>query len=141
MSKNSTLAPFIAHGILKMKERGLYDAHSKRHIKSEPNCKPLNEEGQSLGMEKFAQLFVYYAGCLAISLIIFVMENIFKPSSVSLWINQDNQRKLKVVKERLENLKINYQENMVEVGEMNQKAIEVKVMLIRTSFRTPIMKY
>ena len=92
------LTPFIAHGILKMKERGLYDAHSKRHIKSEPNCKPLNEEGQSLGMEKFAQLFVYYAGCLALSLIIFVMENIFIPSSVSLWKNQDNQRKLKAVK-------------------------------------------
>ena len=142
MAKNSTLTPFFAHGILKMKERGIYNAYSKRHFISEPNCKPLREEGKPLGMEKFAPLFVFYLGGCAMSLIIFVLENIFKPSSgSSMWQNQENRNKLEVLKERIEKLKIEYQENIVEVGKMNQKAIEIKLMLTLPTFKTPVLKF
>ena len=137
MSKSSNLAPFIAHGILKMIERGIKDAYSKRHITSEPNCKPLREEGQPLGVEKFAPLFVFYLVGCAVSLIIFFMENIIKPSSASpIWQSQNNQSKLKAIKQRLEKLKINYEENVKEIGEMKEKGIKIRIKLILPPFRT-----
>ena len=137
MSKSSTLAPFIAHGILKMIERGIKNAYSKRHITSEPNCKPLREEGQPLGMDKFAPLFLFYLVGSVVSLIILAMENIFKPSSnSSIWQSQNNQSKLKTIKQRLEKLKINYEENVKEVGEMKEKGIKIRIKLILPSFKT-----
>ena len=80
MKKRSNLTPFIANEIKKMKEKGITSILSKRHVRPEPNCKPQNSKGNSLGMEKFASLFVFYINCCIVSLIILVMENIFKPS-------------------------------------------------------------
>ena len=81
MKKHSPLTPFIAHGIRKMAETGITNLHSKRHIVSEPNCKPLQSKGRTLGLEKFASLFTFYIiGCI-VSLIILVIENIHKPFS------------------------------------------------------------
>ena len=80
LKKDSPLTPFIANGILKMAESGITNIHAKRHIISKPNCKPLRAKGRPLGIEKFASLFAFYStGCI-LSLIILVMENIFKPS-------------------------------------------------------------
>ena len=80
MKKKSNLTPFIAHEIKKMKEKGITNVLTKRHIMPEPNCEPPSSKGVSLGMEKFASLFVFYINCCIVSLIILVMENIFKPS-------------------------------------------------------------
>ena len=81
MKKQSPLTPFIAHGIRKMAESGITNLHTKRHIVSEPNCKPLQSKGRPLGLEKLAFLFTFYIiGCV-ISLITLVIENIYKPFS------------------------------------------------------------
>ena len=80
MEKDSTLTPFFANGVLKMAESGITNIHTKRHIISKPNCKPLQAKGRPLGMAKFASLFAFYSIACTISLIILVMENIFKPS-------------------------------------------------------------
>ena len=81
MKKQSPLTPFIAHGIRKMAESGITNLHTKRHIVSEPNCKPLQSKGRPLGLEKLAFLFTFYIiGCV-ISLITLVIENIHKSFS------------------------------------------------------------
>ena len=80
MRKHSPLTPFIAHGILKIHETGIRNALARRYIAREPNCKPLHPKGNPLGMEKFASLFALYLIGLIVSFIIFVMENVFKPS-------------------------------------------------------------
>ena len=81
MKKQSPLTPFIAHGIRKMAESGITNLHTKRHIVSEPNCKPLQSKGRPLGLEKLAFLFTFYIiGCV-VSLIILVIENIYKSFS------------------------------------------------------------
>merc|ERR1712018_433876 len=80
MKKNSILTPFFAHAIRKMAEAGIINNLSKRHIVPEPTCKPLQSKGRPLGMDKFASLFAFYSICCVISLIILVMEIIFKPS-------------------------------------------------------------
>ena len=78
MEKQSPLTPFIAHGIRKMAESGITNLHTKRHIVSKPNCKPLQSKGRPLGLEKFASLFTFYIiGCV-VSLITLVIENIYK---------------------------------------------------------------
>ena len=78
MKKHSPFTPFIAHAIKKMTEAGINNVLWKRHIESEPNCKPIRAKGTPLGMEKFSSLFVLYSiGCL-MSLIILVMEIICK---------------------------------------------------------------
>ena len=58
MKKNSPLTPFIANGIRKMAETGITNLHTKRHIVSKPNCKPLESKGRTLGLEKFASLLL-----------------------------------------------------------------------------------
>ena len=81
MKKQSPLTTFIAHGIRKMAESGITNLHTKRHIVSEPNCKPLQSKGRPLGLEKLAFLFTFYIiGCV-VSLIILVIENIYKSFS------------------------------------------------------------
>ena len=81
MEKQSPLTPFIAHGIRKMAESGITNIHTKRHIVSKPNCKPLQSKGRPLGLEKLAFLFTFYIiGCV-VSLITLVMENIYKSFS------------------------------------------------------------
>ena len=81
MEKHSPLTPFIAHGIRKMAESGITNLHTKRHVVSKPNCRPLQSKGRTLGLEKFASLFTFYIiGCI-VSLIILVIENIHKPFS------------------------------------------------------------
>ena len=81
MKKQSPLTPFIAHGIRKMAESGIINLHNKRHIVSEPNCKPLQSKGRPLGLEKLAFLFTFYIiGCV-VSLITLVIENIHKSFS------------------------------------------------------------
>ena len=78
--KNYQLTPFFANQIIKMNERGITNILKRRHVVPEPNCKPQYAKGQPLGMDKFASLFVFYSiGCI-ISLIILLMENLFKPS-------------------------------------------------------------
>ena len=69
MKKKSNLTPFIAHEIKKMKEKGITNVLTKRHIMPEPNCEPPSSKGVSLGMEKFASLFVFYINCCIVSLI------------------------------------------------------------------------
>ena len=81
MKKHSPLTPFIAHGIRKMAESGITNLHNKRHIVSEPNCKPLRSKGRPLGLDKFASLFTFYIIACVVSLIILVIENIYKPVS------------------------------------------------------------
>ena len=84
ISRKSHLTPFIANGLRKAAERGIIDNNSKRNIIPEPNCRTLNQEGQPLGMEKFAPLFVFFvAGCI-LSLVIFALENVFKPIAPEL---------------------------------------------------------
>ena len=78
MKKQSPLTPFIAHGIRKMAESGIINLHTKRHIVSEPNCKPLRSKGRPLGLDKFASLFTFYIIACVVSLIILVIENIYK---------------------------------------------------------------
>ena len=78
--KNHQLTPFVANQIIKMNERGITSVLKRRYFVPEPNCKPQYAKGQPLGMDKFASLFVFYSiGCI-ISLIILLMENVFKPS-------------------------------------------------------------
>ena len=78
--KNYQLTPFIANKIIKMQERGITSILKRRNLVPEPNCKPQYAKGRPLGMDKFASLFVFYSiGCI-ISLIILLMENVFKPS-------------------------------------------------------------
>ena len=81
MKKQSPLTPFIAHGIRKMAESGITNLHTKRHIVSEPNCKPLRSKGRPLGLDKFASLFTFYIIACVVSLIILVIENIYKSIS------------------------------------------------------------
>ena len=81
MKKQSPLTPFIAHGIRKMAESGITNLHTKRHIASEPNCKPLQSKGRPLGLEKLVFLFTFYIiGCV-VSLITLVIESIYKSFS------------------------------------------------------------
>ena len=80
MKKNSHLTPFIGQKIKKMKEIGITSFLTKRHFIPEKKCNLLHKKGKSLGMDKFASLFVFYSICCTLSLIIFVMENIFKPT-------------------------------------------------------------
>ena len=78
--KNYQLTPFIANKIIKMQERGITSILKRRNLVPEPNCKPQYAKGRPLGMDKFASLFVFYSiGCV-ISLIILIIENVFKPS-------------------------------------------------------------
>ena len=105
MSKTSPLSPFIANGLRKMIERGVWNNKYKRHVILKPNCKPLRATGQSLGMEKFASLFAFYIISLIISLILLVLENIFKPSKpASLGQSFENLRKTRLLEELLETL-------------------------------------
>ena len=134
MARNSALTPFIAHGIQKMLERGIRDCYSKQHLISEPNCKPLREEGQPLGMEKIAPLFVFYLVGCTMSGIILILENIFKPSSSSSSSSytkrlQEHLKKLEILKEELEKLSIDYEENVSKVGEMKPIAIETEIRI------------
>ena len=105
MSKNSPLSPFIANGLRKMIERGVWNNKYKRHVILKPNCKPLRATGQSLRMETFASLFAFYIISLIISLILLVLENTFKPSkSANLGQSFENLRKTSIFKELLETL-------------------------------------
>ena len=105
MSRNSSLTPFIANGLRKMIERGVWNHKCKQHIISKPNCMPLRNEGQPLGMEKFASLFAFYLIGLVVSLIILILENIFKPSKPAYLLQYEaNERKIKLLKETLNSL-------------------------------------
>ena len=105
MSKASPLSPFIANGLRKMVERGVWNNEYKRHMILKPNCKPLRATGKSLGIEKFASLFAFYIISLIISLILLVLENIFKPSKpANLGQSFENLRKTTLFKELLETL-------------------------------------
>ena len=70
MNKGSPFTPFIAHGLKKLSEVGIKNILAKRHIIPDPNCKPLQKKGQSLGMEKFASCFVFYSVGIVVSLIV-----------------------------------------------------------------------
>ena len=92
VQKNHQLTPFVANQIIKMNERGITNILKRRHVVPEPNCKPSQAKGRPLGMEKFASLFVFYSiGCI-VSLIILVIENVFRPSR-SLQLQQKSLNK------------------------------------------------
>ena len=94
MTKHNPLTPFIAHTILKLAETGNTKILKKRFIEPEPNCKPVRAKGNPLSIEKFVSLFVLYSiGCF-ISLIILVMENIYKPSICDKTIDEYTINKL-----------------------------------------------
>ena len=105
MSRKSHLTPFIAHGLRKAAERGIIDNHSKRNIIPEPNCRTLNQEGQPLGMEKFAPLFLFFVtGCI-LSLVIFTLENVFKPTAPELKMqSEETFKKIEFLLNSLERL-------------------------------------
>ena len=95
--KNYQLTPFVANQIIKMNERGITSILKRRHFVPEPNCKPQFAKGQPLGMDKFASLFVFYSiGCV-ISLIILIIENVFKPSR-NLQFHSSNNDSIKNLK-------------------------------------------
>ena len=137
MRKQSPLTPFIAHGIRKMAESGITNLHHKRHIVSAPNCKPLRSKGRPLGLEKLAFLFAFYIiGCI-VSLIILVIENIYKSFSCRKK-NQNNpsmqshQKKLKIdalyqaIASFLDNNECNIQLTSQQIQRMNILLLELK---------------
>ena len=77
-----------------MAEIGVANVLKKRHIEPEPNCKPIQSKETPLGMEKFASLFVLYSISCLVSLIILVMENIYKPSICDKTIDEYTINKL-----------------------------------------------
>ena len=79
MKKNSPLTPFVSNTIMKLAETGVKNNLSKRHVISEPNCKPIRTKGRPLGMHFFLSVFVAYFICCIICFIIFVLEHVFKP--------------------------------------------------------------
>ena len=109
MNKGSQFTPFIAHGLKKLSEVGIKNILAKRHIIPDPNCKPLQIKGQSLGMEKFASCFAFYSVGIVISLIVLVIEVIFKVSkSLSPSIQKDEEvLSLKTFEKELQNLVAN----------------------------------
>ena len=109
MKKGSQFTKFIAHELKKITEFGIRNALSKRHIIPQPNCKPLQKKGKSLGMEKFASLFALYSIGIAISLIVLVIEIIFKVSkSLSPSIQKDEEvLSLETFEKELQNLVAN----------------------------------
>ena len=102
MRKHSPLTPFIAHAIHKMAETGINNILRKRHIEPEPNCKPIRAKGNPLGMEKFASLFVLYSISCFLSLIILVMENIYKPSRFEKTIDEYPMIKLEGIEKEMQ---------------------------------------
>ena len=137
MAKNSHLTPFLAHSVRKMAERGILNNYQKRHIIAEPNCKPIRNEGQPLGMEKLAPLFLLYLAGLVLSGIILIMENISKPSKTSYL--QENLTKLENLKQGLEDLGIDYEEIENELEDNGQKSVEIRVII--PSFDSPNKMY
>ena len=113
MNKGSQLTPFIAHGLKKLSEVGIKNILAKRHIIPDPNCKPLQIKGESLGMEKFASCFVFYSVGIVVSLIFLISETIFKPSRS---LSQSTQKGKKVLS--LEMFQIELQ-NLVANNGMN----------------------
>ena len=49
MKKNSPFTPFVSNAIMKIAETGVKNILSKRHVISEPNCKPIRTKGRPLG--------------------------------------------------------------------------------------------
>lgn len=93
MKKKSRFTPFVAYALKKMAETGIKDGLSKRHVTSEPDCKPLHSKGRPLGFSFFTSLFVVYFCVVAFCLIILIFENIVKPKK--------SQRRQKLTKEML----------------------------------------
>ena len=91
MKKKSPLSPFISHALLKIAETGVKNHFSKRHVISEPNCKPLRKEGRSLGMPFLMSIFLGYSVCCILSLITLLLEHVYKP--------ENSTRSLKVLSE------------------------------------------
>ena len=94
MKKGSEFTPFIAYEVMKLKETGIMKVLSKRHIIQEPNCKPMQINGTSIGMEKFASVFSLYSIGIVVSLIVLVIETILKrsrPISLSIQKEKDIQ--------------------------------------------------
>ena len=94
MNKGSQFTPFIAYGLKKLSEVGIKNILAKRHIIPDPNCKPLQIKGKSLGMEKFASCFAFYSVGIIISLIVLISETIFKTSRS---LSQSIQKRKKVL--------------------------------------------
>ena len=109
MNKGSQFTPFIAHGLKKLSEVGIKNVLAKRHIIPDQNCKALQIKGQSLGMEKFASCFAFYSVGIVISLIVLVIEVIFKVSKSSSPSIQKNEEvlSLKTFEKELQNLVAN----------------------------------
>ena len=85
-----------------MAEIGVANVLKKRHIEPEPNCKPIQSKETPLGMEKFASLFVLYSISCFVSLIILVMENIYKPSRFEKTIDEYPMIKLEGIEKDMQ---------------------------------------
>ena len=104
MSKYHPLTPFIAHTILKLAETGNTNVIKKKYIEPEPNCKPVRAKGNPLGIEKFVSLFVLYSiGCF-VSLIILVLENIYKPSKFEETFDENSIVKIEGIEKEMQSL-------------------------------------
>ena len=79
-----------------------------------------------MGMEKFAPLFLLYLSACVLSGIIFVMENIFKPSTLHL---QENIMKIELLKKELNELTINYEEIVNEIEETCNESVEIRIVI------------
>ena len=55
MKKNSPFTGFISYKITKLAEAGITNNLSKRHVISEPNCKPMQAKGQKISKCYFSQ--------------------------------------------------------------------------------------
>ena len=80
MKKNSPQTEFVAHNLMKIAETGIKNNLIKRHVISDSDCKTLRSKGTSLGMSFFTSLFVAYFCVCALCLVIFILENVFKPN-------------------------------------------------------------
>ena len=105
VAKNSPFTKFFSHGLKKLEEAGITDKLTKKYIPSKPNCKTHRKKVSPLNMEKFASLFLFYTiGCV-LSLILLVMENIFKPSKPpSSSVQPELHRKIGLLKKQVENM-------------------------------------
>ena len=56
MKKNSLFTRFISYKISKLAETGITNSLSKRHVISEPNCKPIQNKGQKISKFMFHKI-------------------------------------------------------------------------------------
>ena len=59
MKKKSLFTRFISYKIIKLAETGITNNLSKRHVISEPNCKPTQAKGQKISKCLFHKVSLF----------------------------------------------------------------------------------